>query len=410
MKIRNSVVLLLLVLSSRAAFGCINDRDSDTLAQQGQELPDVVRVITGRFERNPPLYFQMRIARVQKELRQNPANLPLYDDIAVAYDRLGEDNDAISWMNRKKIQLAKSSTRSAEKTEATYRYYANNGTFWAHRWLRAGANRAKINQIKTARNFIAQAIKIKPNAHFGREKYQLMIMDWIVNPYKNGTKGKPAVQPLTNFINNADSLTSEDSIDGLSGIIVLGSAWESVDIFHALSGALENNSKSTLQYLAILRCRELIESGKKSLRPDSKSGDELQVQLRIDTAGLNAGRIGLRIDDTPLPIMLQEQNQTAIQTVYNRLRAEAETWQKKRTEYMMTRLKAGKHPDTDKTFWKDWRDTEPLSLDVAWYSERAENRRSSSLKQNAVFFFTFVPLSLALIATLWVLRRKRLRA
>lgn len=133
MKIRNCAALLLLVFSSRAAFGCINDRDSDTLAQQGQQLPDVVRVITGRFERNPPLYFQMRIARVTKELQKTPANLPLYDDIAVAYDRLGKDDDAISWMNRKKLQLTKSSTRTNAKSpafkEATYRYYANNGTF-----------------------------------------------------------------------------------------------------------------------------------------------------------------------------------------------------------------------------------------------------------------------------------------
>lgn len=235
-------------------------------------------------------------------------------------------------------------------------------------------------------------------------------MDWILNPYGKDGNGKVAVQPLADYINTAGSLSAEDSIDGLSGIVVLGNTWESVDIFHTLSGALDNNAKSTLQYLAILRCRELISSGKKSLRPDSKNGDALQVQLRIDDAGLNAGRIGLRINGTPSPIMLQTKNQAAIETVYKRLRTEAETWQKQRTDYMMTRLKTGRHPDTDKTFWRDWRETPPPSLDVAWYSERESKRRISNLKQNAAWFFTFLSLALALIASMFVLRRRRLRS
>ena len=131
------VVLTLVALTTRGALSCINDRDSDTLAAEGKQLPDVVRVISGRFERNPPLYFQMRIARVQKELQLYPERLPLYDDIAVAFDRLGRGDEAIAWMNRKKAQLAKlqlaSSTRLNAKSpilkEATYRYFANDGTF-----------------------------------------------------------------------------------------------------------------------------------------------------------------------------------------------------------------------------------------------------------------------------------------
>lgn len=369
MKNRKLTALLLMAFTANGAFACISDRDSDTLANEGKQLPDIVRIVTGRFERNPPLYFQMRIARVAKELQKDPANLPLYDDIAVAYDRLGKGDEAITWMNRKKLQLAKSSTRSPQKTEATYRYYANCGTFWAHRWLRNGANRSRIAEMKTARDMIAQAITIKPNAHFGREKYQLMIMNWILDPRVKNDNGSQVSASLGDYISS--KLPSDDSTQtkGLSGIIVLGNAWESVDVFHALSGALEEKEKPTLQYLTILRTRELIFKGKKSLQPGSKSGSALEKQLFIDKAFLNS----------PNSLSVSPQNQTAIETVYKRLRTEAETWQTRRTNYMLTRLKAGQHPDTDKTFWRDWRDTPPPSLDVAWYSERAVRHNEENL-------------------------------
>ena len=401
MKIRRLSALLLIALGSRGAMACLNDRDSDTLANQGKQLPDVVRVISGRFERNPPLYYQMRIARVAGELKLHPERLALYDDIAVANDRLGRDDAAIAWMNRKKARLAKSSTRSAADTEALYRYYANNGTFWAHRWLHAGANRAKIGEIKTARNLIAQAIQIKPNAHFGREKYQLMTMDWIIDPRTKDYDGKPQIVSLDERISPMFTYNNDSQATGLSGLIVLGNAWESVDIFHALSEALRTSGKSTLQYLAILRCRELIKNGKKSLRPDSAKGAALQEQLSISGAYFSYVGSGLQVN---------VQNQAAIETVYKRLRSEAEAWQTRRTSYMMARLKTGKHPDTDKTFWRDWHDTKPPSLDVAWYSEREAKRRNNPLKKASAWFFTFVPLSLVLAGTLLLLRRKRLRS
>ncbi len=49
------------LLAAMPAHACINDRD--TLAEEIKGLPDVAQIITGRFERNPPLYHQMRIDR-----------------------------------------------------------------------------------------------------------------------------------------------------------------------------------------------------------------------------------------------------------------------------------------------------------------------------------------------------------
>ncbi|MDQ2731015.1 MAG: hypothetical protein M3Y56_05100, partial [Armatimonadota bacterium] len=149
------------------AWACLNDHDSDTLAHQAKQLPDVVRVITGRFERNPPLYYEMRISRETKDLQKDPTRLPLYDDVAVAYDRLHRDDEAIQWIEKKRDQLEHLSATNAEVHEHWYRYYANVGTFWAHRWLRSGADRTRIHEMEVARDYIAQALKLNPNAHFG---------------------------------------------------------------------------------------------------------------------------------------------------------------------------------------------------------------------------------------------------
>ena len=76
---------------------------------------------------------------------------------------------------------------------------------------------------------------------------------------------------------------------GLAGLVVLGNAWESVDIFHALNVALQRDSlgyargrdggRNTLAYFAWLRCRELIDAGKGSMLPDAPKGEALKALL-----------------------------------------------------------------------------------------------------------------------------------
>ena len=169
--------LLALLLVQGAAHACLNDRD--TLAEEIKGLPDVVQVVTGRFERDPPLYYQMRLARVAAGLKAAPDLLPEYDDAGVACDRLGRDAEAIAWMDRKRARLVRLNVADPVVKEQWYRYNANVGTFWVHQWIRAGADRRRIGEVRKARGYIAEAIKINPNAHFGREKYQLRVMDWI---------------------------------------------------------------------------------------------------------------------------------------------------------------------------------------------------------------------------------------
>ncbi len=310
-------------------------------------MPEVVAVLTGRFERNPPLFYEMRLARVTARLQGHPEDLAAYDDAGVACDRLGRGDEAISWMEKKRAQLKTREASRPEVKEQWYRYHANRGTFLVHRWVRAGADRSRIDEVKAARDEIARALEINPNAHFGRETYQLRALEWIVDPPK--AKGLEDLPNLLGWsfgdIYGQATVPKDahDAVRGLAGLVVLGNAWESVDIFHALNIALQRDSvgykrgrdggRNTLAYLAWLRCRELTDAGKGSMLPDAPKGDALKGMLR-------------RPDFVEAELLLDP--------AFVKLRAEADAWHTARTAFMMKRLKEGRHPDTDPGFWRGY--------------------------------------------------------
>lgn len=342
--------LLLLLLITSSAQACL--WDSDTLETEVKGMPGVLEIIAGRFPRNPDLYYEMRLARVAKELQSQPQKLELYDDAGVACDRLHKGDAAIAWMSKKRAQLDKLGF-NAQSKEGWYRYHANLGTFHAHRWLRAGANRKNIAEMKAARDNIKRAIEINPDAHFGREKYQLMAMEWIINPPKDKYVGaQPGfVYPLIYGdiaapYNLKDASEARQAVRGLTGLIVLGDAWESVDVFaslcHALlsDGAHRNNGDSSIAYMAKLRAVELVNSGKHSLAPRaSKNPADLKSIIGEETANYISN---------PAPLEAQ----------FTELRRDADMWQAQRTSYMLARLEKGEHPDTHADFWKDWQEPE----------------------------------------------------
>lgn len=325
---------------------CLWDRD--TPASEAKGLPEVVAVLTGRFERNPPLFYEMRLTRVSAHLQDHPDDLASLDDAAVACDRLGLGDEAIAWMEKKHAQLEKLDPSLPATRDHLYRYHANLGTFLVHRWARLGADRSHIDDVQSARDHIARALEINPDAHFGREKYQLLALDFILSP-------PPIEHPshaLPNLLGwsfddiygqSTDPKDADDAVRGLTGLVVLGNAWESVDIFHALNLALQRDSvgyergreggRNTLAYLAWLRCRELIDSGKGSLHPSAPRGEALKAVL-------------------PRPDFVEASR--LLDPAFAKLRAEADAWHAARTAFMLTRLEQGLHPDTHLHFWNGY--------------------------------------------------------
>ncbi len=366
----------------------------------------------------------MRIARVEGELKLKPRDFGLYDDLAVAHDKLGDSQAALNVMAQKRALLPLYNARDKGNKEAWYRYFANDGTFRAHRFLHDGAKVQDIGDMKQARQEIKRALDIKPNAHFGRERVQLMVMDWIV-----ATKTKKTKKALAEWIAGRDRWTVDsgngeslmisndvttvlraaregdspaqiavkakrrrETTEGLNGLVVLGAAWGSPDVFHALAHGLEVKDTVALRYMALLRCRELLGSGKKSL------------------GGLTVAQVNEALDDSEELAMegvgINGHNKIMLDSLYPRLRDEADNWNTTRAAWMETRFVQNQHPDTNAAFWNGWTQTAPPSLDVAWFNQGQNTSRIivSSLLLLGLLVVG-VPF-LLILATVWFLRRR----
>jgi hypothetical protein len=124
-----------------------------------------------------------------------------------------------------------------------------------------------------------------------------------------------------------DPKEADDTVRGLAGLVVLGNAWESVDVFNALKvaleldtldfGSLQDGGRNTLAYLAWLRCNELIDAGKGSMLPDAPKGQALKSLLRK-------------------PDLVEAEQ--LLGGAFKHLRAEANAWHAARTAFMTERL------------------------------------------------------------------------
>ena len=82
----------------------------------------------------------------------------------------------------KKKKAALDSLTGNEAKDHRYRYLANLGTFHAHRWVSQTAEKRNtdLSDLRRSEELITQAIKENPDAHFGREIYQLMAIRWLL--------------------------------------------------------------------------------------------------------------------------------------------------------------------------------------------------------------------------------------
>lgn len=326
-------LLLILLLSTCPVVGCIWDRD--TLLQESKSRPDAVHAITGWFDRYPPRYYEMRLERVTKELAADPKRLDLYDDAGVACSRLGRHDEALAWMEKKKALL--DTLPEAETAEARYRYLSNTGTFRLVRWIvKPEADRgADLSDLKASEDFIARALELNPNAHFGREKFQLKLIRWLLGEQPKSPDGQLA----NNFLYLPDKygkkadFTPAEARQGIAGLIQLGAAWESVDAFQALTAALRKDFAEQLAYMAVLRQEELKQAGGVSLHPDAK------VRAKV----------------TPLAWLNQTEDEL-VRGYYEKARAAARKREADWLAYQEERFARGMHPDTHPDFWKDWKE------------------------------------------------------
>lgn len=305
--------------------------DRDTLKEEGEGRMDTVEMIVGWFDRYPPEYYQARLDRVLAELETKPDDLSLYDDAGVALDRLHRSDEAIALMARKKATLERLQSSIPEKThwEHQYRYLANLGTFHVHRWIgrERKVRNSDLSDLAKAEELIAAAIEHNPDAHFGREKYQLMVIQWLQEGPGDDLNG-----PAGDFLVNHPKSEIEGALQGYLGMIKLGSAWESIDFFNTIAELTSAEGNRVLAHLASLRVQELQDAGRSSLHPHT---DALTFRRH---AGTSRER-GQQVEDW-----------------YREARKAADQRQESRWAYLRQGLDEGRHPDTDPDFWKGWKE------------------------------------------------------
>jgi tetratricopeptide (TPR) repeat protein len=181
---RFAVAVALCLLCPAVACACL--WDYDTLKMERSRFPDTLELITGKFLRHSDEFYQWRIRdRLAKLDAGGGDEFALRDDLAVAYDKTGQHDKAIETML---VSLAKDPGR--------YETQANLGTFYIH-----------SGQLEKGLEHLREAIRINPDAHFGREKYQIYLVEYVLK--KRG--GGPLSLPLT----PGDSRSSGGFVDFL---------------------------------------------------------------------------------------------------------------------------------------------------------------------------------------------------
>jgi len=150
--------------------------DSDTLADEVRGLPDAQDLVIGRWFRHGKGYYKKRIEAIPELLNKHPREFGLYDDLAVAYERIRDRDAAIAVMRRKQAALLVQSDSMDVLRDSWYRYHANLGTFLAHK-----------GEFDKALVELAKAIEINPKAHFGRERFQTDLIRYVAACKKDRT-------------------------------------------------------------------------------------------------------------------------------------------------------------------------------------------------------------------------------
>lgn len=132
--------------------------DSDTLASERARFPGIDLLITGSFATHSREFHEWRIAQRQKDIAAQPKEASHYDDLAVSQHKLGQHQAAIETMLKKDKLMP-----------GQYETYSNLGTFYIY-----------TGELDKALATINRALAINPNAHFGREKYQKWLVQWIL--------------------------------------------------------------------------------------------------------------------------------------------------------------------------------------------------------------------------------------
>lgn len=144
-------------------------------------------VIHERFARHGQQHYLERNRLTQEALdalaEDDPARWPLCDDLGAGLDRVGRSAEAVDVIREKLEQQLQQDVSGRE----LYTSYANLGTFLIHASFRdafAGDSVA-IARFQEGVDFVQSSVRVNPEAHFGRERWQAAIAEFLLAAIKS---------------------------------------------------------------------------------------------------------------------------------------------------------------------------------------------------------------------------------
>jgi tetratricopeptide (TPR) repeat protein len=220
-----------------AAHACL--WDYDTLKEESLGQADVAAIVGGNLSKHSQHFYQAKVEYTKKIIAGYPskATADRYDDLAVAQAKLGNLDEALATLDAKDKLFP-----------GLYTTAANRGTFLHLKGDFAGAL-----------TWLNKAIAIDPNAHFGREKYQIMLAE-----YQQKLAKDPSLSSSSSFLpldvggnqgfsaskliyglgghkakaKDRRKLVPSEPVVALVGMIRFGDAHDMPDVWWALGWAL----------------------------------------------------------------------------------------------------------------------------------------------------------------------------
>ncbi len=315
------VTVLIILIVVQPAIACL--WDYDTLAMERRKFPGTLELITGKFLRHSEAYYQWRIQDREERRKSDPDDPKLLDDLSVAYDKTGNRERA--------IELA---LESKEKNPDRYETAANLGTFYIH----AGELEKGLYEIK-------RALVINPEAHFGREEYQMLLVEYLLERKRLKSAGELKARRLLTFPKfileqkfKTTKPTAEEkeqeiqsAIKGITGMMRFGNH-DSPVLLEALGELLL--SRATGDSSHRLACRALLKASYEADDPEEQKRLRMAAQMSL------GWQTAMPNEDKRIPLVLVESS-------FKDELAEADHWYQQVCDDEQRWIEEGKNVDAE---------------------------------------------------------------
>lgn len=327
--------------------------DSDTIAMEKRMFPTVHELITGKFLQHSQAFYYWRVNDRTEKIQLYPDSLSLYDDLAWALNKVGEPEKGVEIMLQKE-----------EKSPGLYKTYANLGTCYIH-----------SNQFEKGLEYIDKAIKINPDAHFGREIYQQHLVEYVISKKDStgnfnlplGTKNDNFYHYLKkNHFTGSSQNEIAKAVKGVGGMMKF-SNHNSPILLEALGDLLSNADNGVDPGAGHLSSRAYLKAAFLSKDESSIKAYKKKARLEIEKqfVGHDFGRRRRGGEPEFANAVMSIKD---LETVLKLEIQAANAWVEEIRQNELSWIESGVNPDS--AFTASYYD-EPTSADISMYNARA---------------------------------------